>query len=337
MADYVTPFGKLLIPVKTFEEGNYGFGDVIIEHRIDPKVMKREGDRWLYDPSKDERVPKDIRDYMGKRIEAEKVSAQEKNRAFFDGQLVRVRGYRIESGDNDPDEHKRLAIQLAPTSFFLHTTTNLSLDEKVLFDDGENSVSIREKYNPNIDVMDDFLGNGTGANLVLISKPDHEMIYVKRASGIRQYPGMFGVGIAGFMNRERDLVGGVPNPFVTWQREGQEEMGVECPSDGMTLLHLARAGDDLHYEISGMAITPFTVNQVMSAPKKSKYEQLSIHHVPFEPKAVLKAVAVGRNDNKRIPFWVPAHAKATIEALYTEYSHDQIMAAMEEVEHELGL
>ncbi len=339
MADYTTLFGRLRIPIKTFVDGCYGFYDVVVEHRIDPKTMKYVSaeDRWLYDPQNDERVPADIRAYMAGRIEKERKAAAESGRIFFDGQHVRMRGYRIEIKDNDPEERHRLCIWTAPTSFFLNTVTNLTLDDKVLSDGEGTPVSIRKKYNPDIDVMDDFLGNSTGGNLVLVSKPDHELVYVRRSSKLRQYPDMFGAGIAGFMNREKDVVAGAPNPFVTWQREGQEEMGVECPPDYMALLHIGRAGDDLHGEISGIGRTPMTVSQILGAPKKTKYESLEILHVPFEPKPVLRVVAVGRKNDAHIPHWVPAHAFATIQALYTEYKPDEVMAAMEETERELGL
>jgi len=335
-------FGDLRIPCIVFQADRYKFEDLVVDYRFDPKSMRWDEDKkeWMYQPEFG--LPKDISANLKNMVEKGKKKAEEKGRLFFDGQLVKLAGYTMGVRKEDViDENERPILKTTPTSWFAYQATNLSLDEKILEGYDGKPTTIREKYKIDPLILDDILANPIGVSAVVISEPDHAMYFVQRSNILSQYPNLYGVGSAGFMNRTRDVVAGVPNPFKTIQHEAEEEAGIKCSLNDFTLFSIGRALDDLHGELFGMIRTPMTIQEILSAPKKRKYEALNPITVPFEPKPVLKyltatvekipdGISAGREAwiIDKSPKWVPAHAIATIQALEDEYGHEKVMKEM---------
>jgi hypothetical protein len=329
-------FGKLKIPCIVLQTGKYGFEDLIIDYRFDPESMRwdEKAKEWLYKPEFG--LPEDISANLRAMVEKGKKEAEEKGRLFFDGQLVKLTGYSM-----GVKKGEKLILKTAPTSWFAYQATNRSLDEKILIDSENKPTTIREKYKIDPKNLDDILANPIGVSAVVISEPDHAMYFVKRSHVNVQYPNLYGVGVAGFMDRIGDAVAGVPNPFKTIQREAKEEAGIECSMNDFTLFTVGRALDDLHAELFGVIRTSMAIREILNAPKKAKNEALSFITVPFQPREVLEYITktiekipdgipsgreawiVGAS-----PKWVPAHVVATIQALEDEYGHKRIMREM---------
>jgi hypothetical protein len=305
--------------------------------------MKWDEDKkeWMYKPEFG--LPEDISVNLKALVKKRKDEADEKGRVFFDGQLVKLAGYSMLVRKEDTlSEDEKPVLKITPSSWFAYQATNRSLDEKMLIGHDGKPTTIREKYGIDPLILDDVLANVIGVSAVVISEPDHAMYFVRRSGTNDQYPYLYGVGVAGFMNRLRDSVAGVPNPSKTIQNEAEQEAGIKCSLNDFTLSSIARARDDLHGELFGMIRTPMTIQEILSAPKTRKYEALEPITVPFEPKPVLKYVTktiekipdripAGRDAwiIGRSPEWVPAHVVATIQALEDEYGHEKIMREME--------
>jgi len=234
-----------------------------------------------------------------------------------------------------------LVLKSGRTSWFTYFATNKSLDEKILEQEGRK-VSVRQKYVKNPLDLNDVLANPIGCSATVISEPDNNFMMVERSMKLSQYPGLYGDYAAGFMNPDKDLIDGKPNPFKTLQREIQEEAGIACSINDIKLFGIGRAMDDLHGEIWGELRTPLTVQEILSAPVKDKYENLRRFDVPFEPKEVLRYITktidqipIGVPPEScvwiigRSPKWVPAHAVNTIHSLEREYGHDKVIKALE--------
>jgi hypothetical protein len=332
-------FGNLRIPCIVFQADKYKFEDVIIDYRFDPKSMKFDDlkKEWLYQPEFG--LPEDISANLRALVDKRKREAEEKGRLFFDGQLVKLAGYSMHVRKEDIlSEDEKPVLKISPSSWFAYQATNRSLEEKILIGNDGKPTTIMEKYRIDPLILDDVLANVIGVSAVIISEPDHAMYFVQRGSKNDQYPNLYGVGAAGFMNRLRDSIAGVPNPFKTIQNETEQEAGIKCSLNDFTLFSVARALDDLHGELFGVIRTPMTIQEILSAPKTKKYESLNPITVPFEPKEVLKYVTktiekipdgITSGQDAWIvgntPEWVPAHAVATIQALEDEYGHERVM------------
>ncbi len=350
-----TVFGKLRIPLHIFHEGYWGFRDVIVNYRVDPDLLVWDGEKgdWLYTPYNDSRIPEDVRATIRPTIESKRKAAEQAGKPFFDGQNLRLVDYGI-IYEGIEEKREKLVLFMEPTSYFTNSGTNRSYDNLVLRDSSGSPISMRGKYGVDVLNLNDWMANAIGVNTTLISEPSGAIVMVLRSDKLDQYPNLYGVAAAGFMDRLKvhkdgtkgDVVAGTPNPFRTVKRESEEEAGVECPLDdpkyGFKLLGVGRTLDDLHAELWGETISPWTVEKILSAPKSGKYEQLRIFPVEFSPKQVLpyvvktikevpKGVTSGRDawTIGESPVWVPAHVYATIQSLIKHYGFENVMEELE--------
>ena len=305
-------FGPIRMQFHTFLQNVDGWGPDGVEIEYDPAEVV---------------LPADIAAYKGKIIAEKEADAKAKGKVFFDGQQVRMKDYGHRVANKETEELK-LYLKFGPGSYFTHACTGQIVDKKMLKDENGKDVSIREKYIKDHYSWDDCLGNSVGVSTAIISRPDHALVYVKRSDKITQYPGRFGVAAAGFMDRKKDLMDNVPNPFKTMQRETTEEMGVETQFGDFKITGIGRPWDDLHGELWGVTKTDKTVAQIRGSPKKQKYESLAMLDVPFEPRSVLPILKDAGNT------WVNAHAVATIDALLQEYKTDEVLAIAEQLKAE---
>ncbi|MBI4173694.1 MAG: hypothetical protein HY519_03155, partial [Candidatus Aenigmarchaeota archaeon] len=236
-----------------------------------------------------------------------------------------------------------LSLHLQPTTWFTYEATNKSLDTGYVDDGKGGKATIRQKYVVDPLFLNDNLANATGASVVLISVPDAKLVYVQRSGQLSQYPLLYGVAAAGFMDQVKDVdARGNPNPFHTMARKTQAEMGITAKPEDFILRGVGRAMDDLHGEIWGELRTDLSVKQILATEKSDKYEQLAIKGVYFDPAYVAKIFkdCMSASDWKQriglwldadeyvsIPAWVPAHFVATVESLIQEYGRDKVERA----------
>lgn len=324
MKEYLgTVFGELRIPCHAYVEGFFDFEDV----------------ECLYDPST-LMLPADIDTFKTQLVEKKKNEAEARGAPFFDGQMVRLNDYGVKIKDLKTEDQK-LVLTLSRTSWFTYSSTNKSLDEKILEEQGRK-FSVREKYVTDSLNLSDVLANPIGCSATVISEPDHSLMMTERSMKLAQYPGLYGDYAAGFMNPDKDLVDGKPNPFKTLEREAKKEAGIDFSVNDLKLLGVGRAMDDLHGEIWGELRSSLTVQEILSLPVRDKYENLRRFSVPFEPKDVLKYVATTIDSTPigvppasgawvigKSPKWVPAHALNTIRSLEREYGHDKLIKELE--------
>jgi len=263
-------------------------------------------------------LPADIAAYKDATIKKKEEAAKASGKSFFDGQQVRMRNVGVRAtGEAETD--LQLLLQFGPGSYFTHASTGQILDQPILQDGNGSPTTIRQKYIADPYSWNDCLGNSIGVSAALVSTTDNALVYVRRSNKLTQYPDRFGVATAGFMDRSKDTVNGIPSPFSTLNREANEEMGVK--EGEFRITGVGRPWDDLHAEIWGVLRTEMTVEQIMRTEKKDKYEALQILSVPFEPRRVMPIL---RNAGTK---WVNAHAVATIDALLQDYNEEEVIAA----------
>ena len=274
-----------------------------------------------------------VRGLKEKIVKEKEKEAREKGKSFFDGAMASLRNYSF----NDEDHEITLYEQL--TSFFTRVATNNSLDEDVVW-------QMVEKRGTEYTNLDDGLANPIGNNVLVLTQ-DGYVILNKRSDKLAQYPGLYGILPAGFTVPVKEENGKIKevdgfNQFNTARREAIEELGVKKLKN-LELLGFGRAGDDRHVEFQFLAETEYTINEVLSAPKSSKYEAQEIIPVEFSPKELapyltktIKDVpkgAVKRGDvwiPEKSPTWVPAQNKLVIDALIKEYGFEKVYKAIED-------
>jgi hypothetical protein len=257
------------------------------------------------------------------------------NKDFYDGQLIKLTGYDVKI-----DDKQKLKLKETATSWFAYEATNRSLDQ-TLTDSKGNLKTLREKYNISLYNLNDILANPIGVSSVIISDTDNLIYFVKRSHRNSQYPGLYGTGAAGFINRLEDCINNKPNPFKTAQREIKEETKIECSENDWTLFSIGRALDDLHPEIFGELRIDMTEKELRKTIQINREVDEPII-IPFEPKPVLKyltktikKVPEGIPSRKdywivgESPYWVPAHAIATFQSLEKEYGQEKLMRELE--------
>jgi hypothetical protein len=349
--DFAETFGKLRIPVHVFEYDidGYTFDNVIVHYRFSP-------DEVLYDETL-EPVGVRFTNGLSRRrdllVEEKRRETMAKEQRFFNGPQVGLRDFSTEEKSH---YSKKLVLDTRPSFFFDYAAIQLILDKPVLKD----GKTIRDEYkiNPyswnNVDELGYIvLPNNIGSEWVVISEPDHKLIASQRSEKLVQYPGLYGVSPAGFMMRKiltkekklvpADVIDGIPNPFKTAMREGQEEMGLEFKLDQIKIYALARPWDDLHAELIGEIRTPLTVNEILSGiPKGSKYENVRLIDVPFDqPGPVIKGYPEknypGLVGYKDFDFthptgpWVPAQALAVIYSAIREHGEEKVKKVISEL------
>lgn len=306
-----TIFGKWKIPCHLYVEGEFSLEDVEIAYRDTEK-----------------KLPEEIENYKSELVAAKKKEAESIGAPFFDGKRVGLLDYAIVI-DDPCTEAQKLKLKLGPTTWFTYAATNQSLDKKL---DGK---TIRQKYVGDPLDLNDVLSNAIGVSTTVIN--EEGKIFMVERGKLGQYTGIYGVAAAGFMDREKDVMNGKPNPFKTIQREIGEELGLNCSPDDFEILGVGRATDDLHGEIICEYRTDMSANEIHSIPKRDKYEALRLFDIPFEPEPVLKyinktikeiPIGVPNDSNVWIigesPKWVPAHAVNTVKSLVNEYGYEKV-------------
>jgi len=232
----------------------------------------------------------------------EKLNAK---KGSFDGPTLKLVDYSL-----GPDG---LTLDVQPSSFFKHKSTNLSLDKDVIW-------NMVEERNPDYSNLDDGLSNAIGTGVVAITK-DNKIVIFERKHDIDQYPGLYGTP-SGFVNPLDDDY----NPFNTQRRILKKQMGIEEEYiKKPELIGVGRAGDDRHIELSFYAQINKTFEE-LQIPDKTKHE--NIIPLEFTPEAVAEYLAetvesvprdaVKRGDmwiDGKTPKWVPAQADAINKAL----------------------
>jgi hypothetical protein len=362
--------GQLKMPFHVHAEGRFVYKDVRVSYTADPfgylpvKLNPREmkaiatvaettpgGTPTFYEKDAivkldewdaDLILPPDMAAYKDALVKQKKEDCEKRKAPFFNGRQIGMRG--ADARPVDGTERMVLYLDLAPSFFFTYAATNQALDKQILDDGSGNKMSIRQKYIRDPTDWNDCLANSTGVSMVLISKPDNEMTFVKRSEKLAQYPGRWGVAAAGFMNRDavfdkqgnlikinRDCVAGVPNPLLTGRHELKEEMGVECDFNDIVLFGVGRPLDDLHGEIWGEYRTDMTSEQIRSTKKSNKFEHLKLVQVPFEPRKVLEYLINPELCLNPYENWVPAHAVATVDSLINEFGDQEVLDAIAEL------
>lgn len=327
-------FGKLRIPCHVYQDGVFSIDEIIC--RYNNSIDKAKPDpEYPY-------LTQELVDLIKPMVKQREEEAKARGAPFFDGRQVRLEGYGVDFADED-EERKILTIDFGPSTWFRYNATNKSLDTGAVEGNGRKA-SIREKYVKDPLDLKDNLANSTGVSTTIISSKDGRLLYVQRSEKLSQYPAVFGDGAAGFMNRDKDLIKGVPNPFYTVMRETKEEAGIPCKPEDFVLLGVGRAMDDLHGEIWMELRTNHTVDEIKGLPKSHKYETVRILDVPFEPKEVAKIFKehltakeweekmkmwIDPEEYPQVPAWVPAHAVNTIHSLIKEYGFEPVRKAFE--------
>lgn len=324
-------FGKLRIPLHIFLYNSEGwsFKDVLVEYRVDPLDVEwnEEKGMWMYNPK--HRFGKRLYEKFKVKIDEIKRKAEATGKTFFDGQQVRLIGYRVQV-DDVKTEKERPVLITAPGSYFPYNFINFNLDEPLL----EGGRTIREVYKPDVRILDGILENNIGVSTTLISEPDWALVYVERSEKLKQYPGLLGTPAAGFIKRPDDMIAGAPNPFKTIQREAGRERGIDIELEDFKLFTVARAMDDFHGELFGEVRVDMTVNEIKSTPTAERWEQKGpIKDVPFEIKDVLKLLKGYTEplaESNPGP-WVPAHAVDVVQSLIKEYGYKKVKRSVDKL------
>ncbi len=280
-----------------------------------------------YNPEKTKKIPVDVSEGITETIARKEEEARRTGGSFFDGQLVGVYGLRV--------ENEILEIDAYPTTYFTYVGSNQSLDKQL--PDGK---TIREKYIEDPRNLDDILANPIGVSAITITDDDM-CFYAKRSEKLGTFPNRYGIAPAGFMERN-DLIDGVPSPFATIKREGEEELLLEGKLN-FEITGFGRSRETMHSEVYGTLRTDMTSKEIMtgitehirdveeSVEKKKKLkktvktfditrdlgveENVEKYFVEFKPEEVIKRkIFANAND-----MWVHAHAVAVINALYNEW------------------
>jgi hypothetical protein len=266
-----------------------------------------------------------VRSFKEKLAEAKKLDAEKNGRKYFDNPATRLVNYSV-----DDDNHK-LCLELQETTYSTFSATNKSVD----------NVEVKrmiEERGASYDNLDDGLANAIGVNVNLFSIPDNSIVIMERSMNSDQYPGLFGIP-AGFFNPVKHNY----NPFNTGRMEVEEEVGV--PVEELLMFGLGRALDDRHTEILMTAKTPYTKEQILSAPKTSRWEgKIKPENImSFEPEKIMKLLTKTIHEEPkgiprdtgawvvdRSPSWVGAHWKAISDQLIYEFGFDEVWNAYEE-------
>jgi hypothetical protein len=309
-----TVFGKLRIPLYVFiespEHRGFQLKDVEVEWNPTPFIP-----------------PEEILRHKEQLVKEKEAAAKARGAPFYDGPMVRLKDY----GFSDENEEKcKVILKEQLTSYFTYQATNASLDKKIC--DG-GTKTIREKYIKNPYSFDDVLANPIGVSVLVISE-EGKMVYVQRSNKVNIFPNLYHDLAAGYMNPQKDLIDGKPHPFKTAQRETEEEAGIKFDVNEFKLLCVGRdSSTDLHPEIFGELRTPMTVEEILSTPKRAKFEQLKILNIPFTPEDVIPLLRpyIKRENNYEAVGWVPAGAVNVLYSLIGEYGYERVKKVVDEL------
>lgn len=303
---YGTVFGKLRIPCHVFVESPGHKGLKLEQIKID------------WNPTLFE-LPAELLDKKDAIVKKKAEESKAKGVPFYDGDLVRVFDY----GFSDEDENRPIVtLYEQPSKWTTFLASNLSLDymsptEKELF---------AKPFS-----LNDSLANPAGVSTLVINK-ENEMVYVQRSDKVATYKNFFHDLTAGYMDPKKDMLDGKPHPFMTAKREMQEEAGMDFDLNDYKLLSIGRDSNDFHVEIFGELRTDLTYDEILSTPKKSKFETLSIKRVEFTPEKVIPLLKgyANRTDCKPVD-WVPAGAVNILQSLMGEYGYARVKRAVDEL------
>lgn len=344
-----TFFGKLKFPAHVFEHNidGYTFDNVVVSYRYSP-------DEILYDENLEPvavALTNGLARHRDQYVEQKRQSIKP-GTPFFNGPGVGLRGFGTEERSH---LYKKLLLDTRPSFFFDYVAVHHYLDKPIF-----NGKTIRELYEINPYIWNNVDGksgqivlpNHIGTQWVVISEPEQKLIAIQRPETLAQYPNLYGVAPAGFPMRKvltkegklepADVIDGVPNPFKTAIREGQQEMGIKFSLNQIKINSLVRAWGDLHPEITGEIRTDMTVDEIKgSIPKGSKYEILRLMDIPFDPKSVIKGYPEknypGLVGYKNFDFshptgpWVPPQALAVLYSTIKEFGEEKVRKVVNEL------
>lgn len=317
-ADWDFHIGTLTIPFYEAVRGDFKIQDVEI------KYEKAALTQMTYDDKQEAGLLmpfEELQVFRYKMVQAKLKEATEKKRVMSNGQQVGLKNWRLHDEDS---QRPILELYFRPSYFFDHAGINMSLDVPELDDGKGGKTTVRNVLGQNPENFDDGMPNSIGVNTSVITS-DGYLVLMNRGDKNMQYPNMLGVGAAGFMSREKDCIGFVPNPFLTAKRETFNEGGIEACLENFTLVQVGRPVSgktgDMHGEICTILETKMTADEILKANKKEKYEGRHFK-VPFQPNDIAPYL------KKQ---WVPAHAALTALTVEKKFGKEALENAVNKV------
>jgi len=183
--------------------------------------------------------------------------------------------------------------------------------------------------------LDDILENPLGVGAVTVTS-DNKMLVVVRSTNSDSGAGKIGVSPSGYMRRDKDFSGGVPDPRLTLSREALEEICVREPEiEKVVFTGFGRSEKTMHTDLYGIMFTSLTGQQILDRvgeerkrkPKTSYKtagdsgvsENEEIILIDFEPEAVARSGIL--SDPSRV---LSSHAVAIAEALVYRYGRETV-------------
>lgn len=240
--------------------------------------------------------------------------------SFFNGSTVRIEDWgKI---NTKKKRNAQMMLLLSRGEYFDSIITNFCLDKKILLGDDNKFFSIREKYaNKSVPLKKSILGNLLGFTINVVSN-DNKVILTERSDRVALYPELYNTAVSGTIDPELDCdKNGIPNPFISAQREIFEEIGIKVNLNDITFSALIIEYEHCKPELIGEVKIDKNIYEIKKLMRRAnldhfEYERLIDDNIEFTPEIMYPYL----KNNK----WIPQAAICIIYSLIKKWGDERV-------------
>jgi len=231
-------------------------------------------------------LPRDLKMAIPRFVEKRKEEAARRGAVFVQRQHVRIDDYEIGLYGLEDDPWP-LKLIISITDYYTIQATHASIDEVL-----PGGLTIREKYaqEPG-DLKNSVLANPLAVNLSVVT--NDKVIYLAiRGRKAAVNPAGFAPAVSGTGNPHLDRdANGNYDPFLTAQRETEEEVGVRPELSEIVFFGLARTLKFQYPFLFGeVRFRDLTASDLESKFPRDIWETEAVVGIPFDPSSILSFI-----------------------------------------------
>ena len=308
--------------------GNTSFSVVILEgdgyHSFGPNDIRCE-------VAEDYELPTILQSVSGEIIDEAENDAKKRSAVLFNGLHYGLLDFKIDVID-PITENRILYLQLKPTTYYDHISSNYTIDKKIIpTDEGQKTIRDYFKLRPKA-FRSSPLANQFGMNIAVITEKDSRLLFGYRSTRTYTYAEGYVTGINASMSRfdgfnsTTGSLSHIPDPFLTAVREAKEELGLVIDKENIKFYALAQNLWHLQPILLGACYLRCSAAEVFETAElrtRDRFEYEGLLSIPFDPDSVAQHIT------SHYRYWIPQCALAVIYSLIAKFGYDDVVTAFE--------
>jgi hypothetical protein len=243
-------------------------------------------------------LPPDVREIYDKIENRQWMLKEKEGRSeYWNGPLYALSNYSIER--TIPTERLAIRLVLKKTNYFTYKATVYNMDSKISKELGKETLRKRYLEYHDSSIPIEFLANGVGVGIMVLSKDD-KLFISRRAKSVGIMADELDLSVAEGIHPEKDFntVTRSPDPYNAALRGIKEELGMELGESDIQFMGFGVDLKAYQWNLLAIARSPETAKQILNNRTRGadgKWETRYFMTVDAEPRKVFNYLKRQKN------------------------------------------